>query len=248
LSKVLPVLALIVISVLIVSAVSVLAVFMLRLREERLFWLVSFAAGSLLAAAFLDLLPEAAAHGSNAFVFALLGVVSFFILERFLYWHHHHAKHEKKGKVHSLAYLVLVGDGLHNFIDGTIIAASFIADVRVGIAATIAIVLHEIPQELGDAGILIYSGMTRLKAAFFNLLSALTAVIGALLAYVFASRIEGLTGFLLGFAAGGFIYIAAGDLLPELRKEVDVRKSAVQLPLFLLGIIVIWAVKATLGG
>ena len=239
----LPVLALISISVFIVSIISVFAVFILRFSEEKLFWIVSFAAGSLLSAAFLDLLPEAVKESGSAFMFALIGVVSFFILERFLHWHHHHASHRHKEKIHSLVYMVLVGDGIHNFIDGTVITASFMANLQLGIATTIAIVLHEIPQELGDAGILIYSGMSRLKAAFFNFLSALTAFLGAYFAYFFSSRIEGLIGFLIGFAAGGFIYVAAGDLLPELRREIDLKKSAVQLGMFMLGIIVIWAVR-----
>ncbi|MBI4438329.1 ZIP family metal transporter [Candidatus Woesearchaeota archaeon] len=230
-------------SVLATSLVSVLAIFMLRIREENVFWLVSFAAGSLLAAAFIDLLPEATEASGNAFAYALIGVVFFFVLERFLYWHHHHIKHEKREKIHSLAYLVLIGDGIHNFIDGTVIAASFLVDIRVGMAATLAIILHEIPQELGDAGILIYSGMSRLKAAFFNFLSALTALFGAILAYMFSATIDWLAVFLISFAAGGFIYVAAGDLLPELRKEVDIRKSSIQLLLFIMGIAAISTIK-----
>lgn len=241
-------LAYILASVFIVSLVAIIAIFMLRLGQSKLFLLVSFAAGSMLAAAFLDLLPEMVEAGAKSFVPSLLGVISFFVLERFLHWHHHHIMHDRKDRRHALAYLVLVGDGFHNFIDGTIIAASYLVSIPAGIAATIAIVLHEIPQELGDAGILIYSGMSRAKAAFWNFMSAITAFLGAFVAYFFASRIEGFTLFLVGFAAGGFIYVAASDLLPELNKEMDFGKSVTQLVFFLMGVAVIWAVLTFIGG
>jgi len=239
----------ILVSVFLVSLVSFVGVVTLYLRpkllDKILFGLVSFAAGALLGAAFLDLLPEALEEtGGPVFVYALLGIIIFYIIETFLYWyhchyghHHHHAHHRK---VHPFAWLNLFGDAVHNFVDGMIIAAGYLANVPVGIATTVAVVLHEIPQELGDFGILIFGGMSRGKALFFNFLSALTAVLGALAVYFFNTMFDGLSAILVPFAAGGFIYIASADLLPELHKERNVQKAFTQLFFFLLGIAVIW--------
>ncbi|MBI2133855.1 ZIP family metal transporter [Candidatus Woesearchaeota archaeon] len=232
-------------SVSIVSLVSILAVFFLKVGSQRLFWIISFAAGTMLGAAFLDMLPEAVeVSGGSVLVYSLAGIAGFFILEHFIHWHHH--RHESKS-LKSAVYPILVGDAIHNFVDGTVIAASFLTDVRVGIAATAAIIFHEVPQELGDAGILIYSGLSRFKAAVFNFASAITAFVGALLAFYFNARFEWLNVILVSFAAGGFIYIAAGDLLPELRKELDVKKSGVHIMLFLSGIMAIWLIIRVVG-
>ncbi|MBI3034321.1 ZIP family metal transporter [Candidatus Woesearchaeota archaeon] len=242
----LPILAYIIVSVFLVSSIAFVAIYFMKAGEKKLFFFVSFAAGSMLAAAFLDLFPEALEKGRNAPVFALLGVVAFFLMER-LIWHHHHINHKNKSQAVSLVYLVTVGDAIHNFIDGSIIAASFLVNIQLGIAATIAIVMHEIPQELGDAGILLHSGMGRFKAAMLNFVTGLTAMAGALLTFFFFSHLQGINNFLIGFAAGGFIYIAVGDLLPELNKEHDTKASSIQLAVFLLGIVVIWAVRAAVG-
>ncbi len=236
-------------SVIIVSLVSFVGVLTLYLKpkllDKILFALVSFAAGALLGAAFLDLLPESVEHaGDKVFIFALIGVLVFYVIETFLYWyhchyghHHHHAAHHK---VHAFAWLNLFGDAVHNFVDGMIIAAGYLASVPVGIATTLAVVLHEIPQELGDFGVLIFGGLSRGKALFFNFLSALTAVLGALVVYYFSITIENVSGFLVPFAAGGFIYIASADLLPELHKERNIQKAFLQLFFFLLGVAIIW--------
>ena len=236
----------IIISVLIVSLVSVLGI-LIFFREKTLnkilFFLVSFAAGTLLGAAFLDLLPEALKNGfkESVPVFILVGILSFFILEKFLYWHHHHTEHEHE-EVHSFTYLNMIGDAIHNFLDGAVIAISFMNSTALGIVTTIAIIAHEIPQEIADFSILIYGGFSRAKALVYNFLTALTAVIGALAAYFYSGAIRDSTILLTSFAAGGFVYIASTDLIPEIHKEKDFKKSLVQLVLLALGIFLIWVV------
>ncbi len=237
----------IMISVILVSLIAFVGVITLYLKpkllDKILFGLVSFAAGALLGAAFLDLLPEALEkNGGPVLVYALVGVVVFYILETFLFWYHchyghHHHHHHHMGPI---AFLNLFGDGVHNFVDGMIIAAAYLASIQVGIAATVAVILHEIPQELGDFGILIYGGLSRKKALFFNFLCACTAVLGALAVYFFSTRIQNISAILVPFAAGGFIYIASADLLPELHKERNLRKAVIQLIYFLLGIAIIY--------
>lgn len=256
----------ILVSVIIVSLVSLVGVFTLVLRpkllSKLLFILVSFAAGAMLGAAFLDLLPEAIEHveeaGGNAegiFFYVLAGIVIFFVLETFLYWYHcHSGKCERHANISGrhdgghhhikmpFTYLNLVGDGVHNFLDGVIIATSYLVSIPLGIVTSLAVVFHEIPQEIGDFGILIYGGFTRWQALAYNFLSAITAIAGAVLAYYFATTVENFTQWMVPFAAGGFIYIAAVDLLPELHQTINFRKATLQLFFFLLGIGVIWAV------
>lgn len=239
-------LACILISVFIVSAISLIGIVTLLFKNKSLdkifFVLVSFATGSMLGAAFLDLLPEAMGKASPEAVFgsALLGIMIFFLMEKFLYWYH---CHEGECDVHQFTYLNLVGDGIHNFLDGVIIAAAFLTGTSVGVIATIAIVLHEIPQELGDFGILVYGGFSRWKALVCNFLTALTAVVGAVVAYFFLDKIEGFTPIMIGIAAGGFIYISCTDLIPELNKEKKAARSIQQFILMLLGMGVILAGK-----
>ena len=143
--------------------------------------------------------------------------------------------------VHPFVFTNLFGDGLHNFIDGLIIGASYLASVPIGIATTVAVILHEIPQEIGDFGVLIHGGFSKSKALFFNFFSAVTAVLGAVVALVVSSSIENITMFLIPFAAGGFIYIAGSDLIPELHKEVKIKNSLLQLLFFVLGLIVMYS-------
>ena len=239
----------ILIAVLIVSLVSVLGI-LIFFREKTLnrilFFLVSFAAGTLLGAAFLDLLPEVLEDGfkESVPVFILLGMLSFFILEKFLYWHHHHAGHEHE-EVHGFTYLNIVGDAIHNFLDGAVIAISFMNNTALGIVTTIAIIAHEIPQEIADFSILIYGGFSRAKALVYNFLTALTAVLGALAAYFYSGAIKDSTIILTSFAVGGFVYIASTDLIPEIHKEKDLKKSLVQLVLLALGIFLIWVLGET---
>jgi len=166
----------------------------------------------------------------------ILGILVFFILEKLIHWRHCHIP-TSKGHPHPLAFMNIIGDGAHNFIDGLVIGGAYLVSVPVGIAATIAVILHEIPQEIGDFGVLVYAGFSKLKALFFNFLSALTAVLGVIVSLTIGTRIGNYTLFLLPFAAGGFIYIAGSDLIPELHKESLLSKSLMQFFFLVLGII-----------
>ncbi len=236
----------ILISVFVVSVISLIGIVTFLFKSKSLdkifFVMVSFATGSMLGAAFLDLLPEAIGQMSPEKVFgsALFGIMIFFLLEKFLYWYH---CHEGECDVHQFTYLNLFGDGIHNFLDGVIIASAFLTSNSVGIIATIAIVLHEIPQELGDFGVLVYGGFSKAKALFYNFVTALMAFLGAVAAYFFLNQIKGFTPLMVGVAAGGFIYISCTDLIPELNKERKVARSIQQFVLILLGIGLILAGK-----
>lgn len=225
---------------LVVSLISLVGVVSLLLKDKylksTLILLVGLGAGGMIGGAFLHLLPEALEKTHDfldVFIFVIVGFVCFFVLEKFFYWRHCH-----KGKcdVHAFTYLNLIGDGVHNFIDGLIIGASFMVDIQIGIITTFAIILHEVPQELGDFGVLLYGGFSRGKALFYNFLSAATAIVGTLIGYYFSSRVEGFSVALLPVAAGGFIYIAACDLIPELHRQPDQKKAVWSMLFFLLGI------------
>ncbi len=228
------------ISVFTVSLLSFVGIITLGLKENFLksilFYLVSFSAGALLGDVFLHVLPEMAENsfGLREGLYFLGGIVVFFILERFILWHHSHGSHEEK--VHSMVYLTTLGDALHNFIDGIIIAASFVVSVPLGIASSLAVIFHEIPQEIGQFAILIHGGWGKSKALWYNFLSALTSVAGAVVVLIFARHLGGAPTFLLAFAGSSFIYIAMSDLIPELHQEVRLRRSVVQFIWFLLGI------------
>ena len=233
-------------SVTAVSIVSLIGILFVGMKESFvgrvLMALVGFSSGSLIGAAFIDLLPEALEKtGQAIFYYVIVGIVFFFAMEKFLYWRH---CHDEKCPIHIFAYLNLMGDGIHNFIDGTIIAASFLASYPLGYAATLAVIFHEIPQELGDFGVLLYGGFGKRKALTYNFMSALAAVAGSLVTYYLASSIYGVEWFLIPFAAGGFIYIAATDLMPELHKRSNPRDSAFQLGTILLGLLLMWLLKS----
>lgn len=233
-----------IISVILVSLISLagLAFFKLsdRFLKRVLLLLVSFAAGALLGDAFIHLLPEAIKESGftlNAALAILGGIVLFFVLEEFIYWHHCHK--DSAGRCHPFVYMNLVGDGLHNFIDGAIIAASYLADIRLGIVTTVAVALHEIPQEIGDFAVLLHGGFTRTKALLMNLLSAVAAVAGAVLILFVGNSFDGLIEMLLLLTVGGFIYIATADLMPELHKSKNsIYSSIAELIFFLFGIAV----------
>ncbi len=193
-----------------------------RTLDRMLLPLVGLAAGSLLGGAFFHMLPEAIeALGNDLTVYLWLvaGFLVFFVLEQFLHWHHcHRTRHDHH---RPLGHLILLADGLHNFIGGLAVGGAFVVDIRVGIVTWLAAAAHEIPQELGDFGVLVHSGWRRTSALAWNLASALTFLVGALLAYALADQID--VAYLLPFAAGNFIYIAAADLLPELASQTSTR-------------------------
>ncbi len=218
-------------SVVIISVISLIGVSTLSLRAERLrgvlFVFVALAVGALLGDAFFHLLPEAFEYTQNMAVtsfLVLIGLLAFFWLEKLLHWHHgHHGdiseiEHED-GKVKPLGKLILFSDGLHNFLDGLIIGASYLISIEVGIATAIAVVLHEIPQEIGDFGVLLHAGYSKHKAVFYNFIFALTAVAGVLVLILAGESAKHLIPWIIPFAAGAFIYIATADLVPELHKQ-----------------------------
>lgn len=209
-----------------------------KLVEKILLFLVAFSAGALLGSSFFHLLIEASELLSYKEIsfFILFGFVILFFVEKIIHWRHCHIV---KCKVHPFAYTNLIGDAAHNFLDGLVIAASFLSSFKLGLITTIAVILHEIPQEIGDFGVLVYAGFSRKKALLFNFLSALIAMLGGFLGYFIPS--EYILKILLPFAAGNFIYIAASDLIPEIRKEVKIRKSLIELGIFLLGILLMYA-------
>jgi len=216
-----------------------------KLLQKLLMILVAFSAGALLAGGLFHLLAESIVmmDVNTAFIILLSGFSLFFIIERFLHWHH---CHDGKCDVHTFTYLILIGDGVHNFIDGLVIAASFLVSAPFGVITTFLIIGHEIPQELGDFGALVYGGMKKKKALLFNFASQLTCVIGGVAGF-FISGIQGFTSMLLPLAAGGFLYIAASDLIPELHKETDLRKAMLSFAFFLIGIAFIVSIKMLAG-
>ena len=229
-----------------IALIAFIGIFTLLLKEKLLnkilLILVSLSAGALMGGAFLHLIPEAVekSQGTDIFLFVLVGFILFFVIEKVLHWRHCH-----KGKcdVHTFSYMNLVGDAIHNFIDGLILAASFVTSVELGLTTTIAIAAHEIPQEIGDFGVLIYGGFKKKKAIILNFIVALTIVIGGLIGYFISKSVESAVTFLLPFAAGGFIYIAATDLIPEIKKELDFKKYMATLIVFIIGILIMWFVK-----
>lgn len=231
-----------ILSVLIVSIVSLIGILSLSIKGDKLkktlIYTISFSAGALFGDAFIHLIPEAVEEtgfGLKTSLYILSGIIFSFIAEKFIHWRHCHMPHSKE-HIHPFAIMNLLGDGVHNFIDGLIIGASYLVSIPTGIATTIAVILHEIPQEIGDFGVLLQGGFSKSKALAFNFLTATTAVLGAIISLMLSSYIEGLTTFLIPFAAGNFIYIAGSDLIPELHKEVKFERSLIQLITFLLGI------------
>ncbi|HLD72374.1 MAG TPA: ZIP family metal transporter [Candidatus Nanoarchaeia archaeon] len=235
------------VSVILVSLVSLIGATLFLFKKETLdkilLFLVSLSAGSLFGGAFLHLLPEAVEEDGFTITISLSvlgGIMLFFILEKFVHWHHCHdlhcVEHSIENKNH-LAIMNLVGDGIHNFIDGLIIGGSYLASIPLGIAATIAIVFHEVPQEISDWGVLLYSGLSKAKALLYNFFSALLALVGTVIALLIGSASDKFVGIILPFAAGGFLYIAGSDLIPELHKKSAFWKENVwQLFAILLGI------------
>jgi zinc and cadmium transporter len=229
------------VSVTLISLISLVGVVMLALKEaslQRLMTaLIAFAAGTMLAASFLDLIPEALERVGDGHAYVLVGIIIFFLIERAIHWHHCTREH----CVAPVGYLNLIGDAAHNFVDGVIIAAAFLTSFGVGAVASVAIAMHELPQELGDFAVLVHSGFAPRRAIWLNFLTALTAIAGGLGGYLFLSSIEGLVPYVVAVAAGGLIYVAVADLLPELHKERRLGRVAAHTGSLLLGIVLIIA-------
>ena len=245
-----------ILSTLIVSLMAFVGVLTLSIKkkwlEKALFILISLSAGGLLGDVFFHLLPELVekegGFTSNIAIMILTGIVGFYILEKFVIWHHHHNletpdDHENHEHVHthSLGIMNLAGDAFHNLLDGMIIGASFMISPVVGFSTTLAVILHEIPQEFGDFGVLIHSGFSVRKALFFNFLSGLVAVFGAVLVFYIGGYSETFSQYLIPLAAGSFIYIAGSDLIPELKKELGLKNSILQLLALIVGILIMFA-------
>jgi zinc and cadmium transporter len=254
---------------------SLIGLVLISIKEKTLdgilFILIAFATGTILASALFDLIPEAIHHfeellfeGASislelVFGLIILGYVSFFVMERFLYWFHGHA-HEKENKfvcydgitegldlsiredqIKNFAILNLIGDGLHNFLDGIIIMVAFLSGFGNGVIITLAVLFHELPQEVGDFGILLYGGFSKRRALLFNFISALIAMLGGLLAFFLSGAIKTFNLFFLAFSGGGFVYLATTELMPELLKQKNLKKSILQALIFVAGILLIIA-------
>jgi zinc and cadmium transporter len=231
-----------IISVILVSAISLIGIFTLFLNKnipkKILLFLVSFAVGGLFGDAFIHLLPESFEKlGANltSSLYIVIGILIFFVLEKFIRWRHCHIA-TPEGHPHPVAVMNLIGDGVHNLIDGMLIGASYIVSIPIGISTTLAIILHEIPQEIGDFGVLLHSGFSVKKAVAFNFLSAITSILGAIISLFAGSHIEGYSSILLPITAGGFIYIAGSDLIPELQHECKLSISILQFISIILGV------------
>lgn len=233
----------IILATLINGLVAFVGVLSLSLKAKSFKWLlvmfVAFSAGALLAGAFFHIIPEALEElpAMTVSFMILLGLVVFFLIERVLHWHHCHEEGCETHKIRTepVSYLVLFGDAIHNFVDGIIISAAFLTSVPFGFLTTIMIIAHEIPQELGDFAVLVHGGFSKAKALFFNFFSQLTCVVGGIAGYFFSKAIEGMIPYVLSFAAGGFIYIAASDLIPQLHKEPKISKAFFSFMFFILG-------------
>jgi zinc and cadmium transporter len=208
--------------------------------------LVAFAAGSLLGGALFHMLPAATERGlstADASLSMMVGFTLFLALEQFLHWHHCHRASADCKK--PLAYLILLGDGLHNFLGGLGVAGVFLVDLRLGIGAWLAAAAHEVPQELGDFGVLVHAGWSKSRALLFNLLSGLTFLIGGLVAYAASASLD--VTLLVPFAAGNFVYIGASDLVPEVNKHHSASASLVNFLSFAAGLALLWAIRLALG-
>lgn len=237
----------IIISVIAVSLLSLLGALTLALSlsvlKKVLLFLVAFSTGALIGDAFIHLLPELALENGvdiSASFGILAGILTFFALEKFLRWRHCHDVDCPEHPKH-LGPMNLVGDGLHNLIDGLLIGASYLVSIPLGITTTIAVALHEIPQELGDFGILLHSGFSKRRAIGFNFISSGLAIVGGLIAYIAGQQAANFVPFMIPFTMGGFIYIALSGLIPELHKDDRLDRSVIQFLAIILGIAVMYS-------
>ncbi len=229
------------------------------LRKRLLPHMVSYAIGALLGAAFLALLPHALAHPAvsdlhDVTLTVLIGILAFFLLEKLVLWRHCHAHdcevhgEEDKQHAHGAARgtMIMIGDGMHNLVDGVLIGAAFLTDIHLGVVTSIAVATHEIPQELGDFSILLHSGYSRGKALMMNIAASLTTVIGGVAAYYSLQGAEQLVPYILAIAASSFIYIAVADLIPSLHHRTEARVTAQQMTLIVAGVVTIYLAHSTL--
>jgi len=228
-----------------------------RGREALLPHLISFATGALLGAALLALLPHAVSEAGvasihNVGLAVLGGILAFFLLEKMVLWRHCHADDcvthgpEQHHRDKSAASMILLGDGIHNLLDGILIAGAFITDIHLGVVTTAAVITHEIPQEVGDLAVLLKSGMSRTRALLLNLLASITSVAGGLVAYFWLLEAKALLPYVLAVAASSFLYVAVADLIPGLHRKVDVRTSVQQVALIAAGVLIIYFSHTTL--
>ena len=235
------------VSVLSISFISFVGVFTLAMRDDLvrkyISIFISVAVGALLGDSFIHLIPETFESFGNTILPSLLiifGILLFFVMEKFLHWHHH-GEDWGNGHVHPVGRLVLLSDAIHNFIDGIVIAASFLISVPVGLATAIAVIIHEIPQEIGDFSVLLHSGYTKTRALWLNFLSAVSAILGATILLLVSEKAEALVPWFVPLAAGGFIYIAMADLVPELQKTQGGKSSIAQIFAVIAGVLAMFA-------
>jgi len=226
------------------ALIGIVFFFSRKIIDKILIYLVAFSVGGLFGGAIFHFIPEAIEKLSIDLTFTLLtsGFLLFFLLETLLHWHHCHELHCP----HPFTHLILYGDAVHNFVDGLIIAGSFIISVPFGIITSALIILHELPQEIGDFGVLVYGGFSKKKALFYNFLSQLTSILGGLMGYFFIKSQE-YASFLLPIAAGGFLYISINDLIPEIFKEKNPKKIIFHIIAIILGLLLLISAKILAG-
>jgi zinc and cadmium transporter len=242
-----------------VLSLAIAAVVAFRVHARWIPTVVSYAVGALLGAVFLDILPhvfEETTSPGRVAAFILFGILAFFVLEKLLLWRHHHHSEDDGAHQPAAAHaahdhgrsglMITVGDSFHNFTDGVIIASAFLADTRLGVVTALAIIAHEIPQEIGDFLILLHSGFARRTALLLNMLSGLATFAGALLAYFALSAVKGWIPEILAIAAASMIYVAVADLIPGLHKRTALRDSLTQVIFIVLGIATIWLIHESL--
>ena len=244
-----------------VLSIALAALVAFRAKARWISTLVSYAVGALLGAAFLDILPhlfEDNKHPARTAAFILFGLLVFFMLEKLLLWrHHHHQSDEEQAEAEEQmrhaghdhgrsGWMIIFGDAFHNFTDGVIIAGAFLADVKLGVVTSLAIIAHEIPQEIGDFVVLLHSGFSKRRALFWNLVSGMSAMAGGLIAYFALSHVTTLIPDILAFAAASMIYVAVADLIPGLHKQTAISDSLGQVAFIALGIASIWLIHAVL--
>ena len=240
----------IILATIIVSLVSLIGILVIFKKENKAGFLkamISLAAGALLGVAFLDLLPEAIEANIykpyTIFATVLASIIVFFLLERVFHWHHcrcgEHGRPCADDKK-SLIFVNLTGDAIHNFVDGALIASAFLLDFNAGILVTLAVILHEIPQEISDFGVLLYAGLSRTKAILYNVMTALIAVLGAVVFYYYGSQFANALPLIIAFAAGNFIYLSTADLMPELHHEERPRKIFYHTLWLLIGVLLVY--------